>query len=112
MPSEPNRIRLGTNEKVHKHNLNNNKKQIKELNLKSFNEITPENWQNYIRHCEEFEKNHWETDGILESNIENFVINFEEETDDEKEDSNFSFTDILIEYNNGINFIDHNYCKK
>jgi transposase len=44
---------------ISKHNLNNNKEQIKELILKSLNEITPENWKNYIRHCGEFEKNHW-----------------------------------------------------
>ncbi len=33
-----------------KHNLNNNKEQIKQLILKSFNAVTTENWKNYINH--------------------------------------------------------------
>jgi hypothetical protein len=40
------------------------------------------------------------------------VINFGEETDSDEEDFDFSFADILIEYNNDINFIDHNYCQE
>jgi transposase len=78
---------------IAKRNLNNNKEQIYDLIFKSFDEITPEFWQKCIRHCKDIELEYWETDGIIDSSIENLVIELGEESDSDEYDSDISFTD-------------------
>jgi transposase len=86
-----------------KHNLNNNKEQIEELILKSFEEITPENWKQY---CKELENEFWLSDGILDlESSENVIINFGEESESDTSDEEMIFSDILAENNNNVNFI-------
>jgi transposase len=91
---------------IGKFNLNNNKEELKQLIKKSFTQITPENWKNYVNHCKEIEKIYWESEGIIESNCDKFVVNFENEYCD-SDDENVTFEHFLLEYNNNINLIDH-----
>jgi transposase len=90
------------------HNIDNNVQQCKTLIEESMKIITLDNWNNYVNHCEKLENDYWESDGIIESNIENFVIDFRDDSDTDS-DSDISFSDYLLEYNNDINCIDHNY---
>jgi hypothetical protein len=92
--------------------LNNNKEEIKELIKKSFNEVTPENWKEYIRHVKDIEEKYWIPDNIFDKDFENFIINFGQESDSDTDDEQMTFSEILAENNNNINLVDHQYCKK
>lgn len=65
---------------------------------------------NYVKHVKYIENDYWESDGLIDRNFENIVINlleYESDTDDEE----MSFSDILKENNYNINKLDHNYIK-
>jgi transposase len=95
-----------------KYNLDNNFKQIYDLIIRSLNEITSENWQNYIKHCKDLENNYWISDNISDQNFENVILNFGEESESDTDDEELTFSEILAENNYNINNIYHSYCKK
>jgi hypothetical protein len=63
--------------------------------LKAFDQIDSEIWKNSIKHCKEIEEKYWEIDGIIDSHIENFTIDFGEDSESEN-GSDFSFSDYDI----------------
>lgn len=79
--------------KIHfkKNNLNNfdDRKGVLRLINESLNNVKPENWRNYIRKSEDFEKEHREKDGIIEQNDDSLIINFTESDYDSEYESDF-----------------------
>ena len=72
-----------------------------DLIRQSFNEISQENWSNYIDHVEEEEDKYWERDHIIEECIEPVIIALDDETDDEFYDDGCGvYDDELDDENN------------
>jgi hypothetical protein len=64
---------------------------LQELVLEATLQISREDWEGYCRHVEKLEEEYWVNDGLMESRMEQLIINLEE-SDDKK-----SKTDLDIE---------------
>ena len=70
--------------KVRRANVNSDSPDaVIQLIRNSFNDITPENWDNYINHVEMEEEAYRKRDHILDEDIEPVIISLDDETDDE-----------------------------
>lgn len=53
----------------------------------AFSQISKQDWISCCDHVEKLEKDYWEKDGIMETAMEQFIINIGEDTSDEESDS-------------------------
>jgi hypothetical protein len=64
---------------------------LQELVLAATLQISREDWERYSRHVEKLQEDYWANDGLMESRMEQLIINLEERHDENSD------TDLDIE---------------
>ena len=59
--------------------------EIQQLMPKAIEETTPDLWKIYIEHCKTVEAKYWQEDGLIEETVEEFTIQFGEDSDSDGE---------------------------
>jgi hypothetical protein len=56
---------------------------VQELIFKSFEEVSSVLWEECIKHCKNIEDDYWKSDGTVDNDIDNPVIDFNDSSESE-----------------------------